>query len=113
MEGEMAARSPDLEAMLCRAICNRKVVKFRYKNEFSSRTFQPYVVYESSAKKFLIGGIQTKDDSKPLKPPEWRAFEIALIYFATVTNETFQPDRGFKSFRPEFGQNVICAVDRI
>lgn len=109
----MATQSSDLEAMLCRAICNRKVVKFRYKNEFSSRTFQPHVVYESSAKKFLVGGIQTKDDSKPLRPAEWRAFEIGLIYFATVTNETFQPDRGFKSFRPEFGHNVICAIDRI
>lgn len=112
-ESRPAAQRLDLEKTLCGAIKEKKVVRLRYKNEFHSRTFEPYIIYKSPADKILVRGIQTKDDSKPLKPAEKHCFEIGLINSLSITDNTFNPDTKFSSFEKEYSsRSVFCAIDR-
>ena len=113
-ESRPATRRLDLEKTLCEAIKEQKVVRLRYKNEFHSRTFEPYIIYNSSTDKILVGGTQTKDDSEPLKPAKKRYFEIGLVNSLSVTDNTFNPDTKFSSFGKEYSSlYVFCAIDRL
>lgn len=109
-ESRPATRRLDLEKTLCGAIKEQKVVRVRYKNEFHSRTFEPYIIYKSPEEKIFVRGIQTKDDSKPLKPVEKHCFEIGLINSLSITDNTFNPDTKFSSFGKEYGSFTSFAL---
>lgn len=113
-ESRPAIRRLDLEKTLCDAIKEQKIVHLRYGNEFHSRTFEPYIIYKSSTDKILVHGIQTKDDSKPLKPAKKHNFEIGLINSLSITDNIFSPDTKFSSFEKEYSSlYVFCAIDRL
>ena len=90
-------------------------MEFRYEDQLQKRTFLPYIVFESTKEKILVGGYQTSKEGKIIIQPEWRLFEVANINSLSFvdTNLTFKPDPIFSSFDAEYGFNVPCAVDRV
>lgn len=105
-------RNRILEQKLCDAIKNHCVVHLKYKNQISSRTLEPYIVYRSTKDKILVSGYQTEDDSKPFKKPEFHHFEVELLSFFTVTDETFKVDAGIDLTDKMYGNDIICKIER-
>ena len=107
-------RNLRLENELCSAISKYRTIMFRYKNELFDRTFEPYIVYFSPTDKnfVLLGGTQTKDDSKPLQPAEPHKFEVELLSRLAFTDKTFDYDPRFDPTRPEYRNGIICVIKR-
>lgn len=103
-------RNHALEQKLCGAIAKHLVVRLNYKNQYYSRTFEPYVVYRSTKDNILVGGWQTKDDSKPLKKPIWHNFEVELITALTVSDKVFEFDTRFNARNDDYRNGVICVI---
>lgn len=101
-----------LEQEICTAIRQWRVLRFRYAREFTYRAFEPYVVYRSGTGRIVVSGMQTADDAKPQREPEPRKFELGLIRNLHVTGQCFEAVEGFSSYGPEFGGQILCAVDR-
>ena len=70
-------------------------------------------IFSPTDKNFvLLGGTQTKDDSKPLQLPEPHKFEVELLTHIVLTDDTFDYDPRFDPTRPEYRNGVICVIKR-
>lgn len=105
-------RNVALENQLCSAIQKHRTVHLHYKKQIYSRTFEPYVVYRSTKDNILVAGRQTKDDSQPLKKPEWHNFEVELISALEITDNTFKFDELFDPTNKAYRQGTICIIKR-
>ena len=105
-------RSYTLEKTLCDAIARHRVVRLRYQRQLYARTFEPYVIYHSTKDKILVAGWQMKDDSQPTRSPEWRNFEVELIYALEVTDKTFKFDHLFDPTDKAYRKGIICIIKR-
>lgn len=72
---------------ICRAIKNKGVVKFRYRNDL--RTVEPQCHGISTTGKEVLRGFQTKNHSRPSEPAGERLFEVSKISDLRTTGETF------------------------
>ncbi len=108
-------RNFTLENQIIQAISKLKSFRFRYKDELFFRTFNPYVLYHSPAdsNRILVGGIRIHNDSKPLEPPAFRKYEVALISQFTITDNSFDYDSGFTTISKEYRNGIISAIKAI
>jgi len=106
-------RNRILEHKLCDTIKKHYVVRLKYKDQFYSRTFEPYIVYRSTKDKILVSGYQTKNDSKPFKKSEFHHFEVALISSLKITDEIFKIDIRVDLTDERYGDDIICKIKRI
>jgi len=97
------------------AIKKHKVVTFRYNNEFFDRTFEPYVIYHSPAdsNRILVGGVQTKNDSKPFDPPTFHKFDIEFVSLLIITKNVFKYNVGFSTLDKEYRNGIIARIQPI
>lgn len=104
-----------LERQLCEAIKKHQVIRLQYKNQYYSRTFNPYIVYHSpsDSDRILVAGTQTKDDSQPLKGATPHKFEVQLISALTITDKTFEYDTRFDPALDEYRNGIICVIKRL
>ncbi len=106
------ARDYFLEQQLCRAIRERKAVRFLYDNEQTYRILNPYIVYKEAQGRVLVGGVRVYDESEIFKPAAPRRYEVGRIARLELTDEHFSIDHRFSSDRDEFSNEMICAIDR-
>lgn len=69
--------------LLVRAICERRVVEFRYHGEH--RTLEPYRLGRDNGGRLLLTGWQSRKG--------WRTFQVAEIAEAEATERTFDTPR--------------------
>ncbi|MEC4686544.1 MAG: WYL domain-containing protein [Nitrospirota bacterium] len=107
-------RNQTNELTICNAIKDYQPIRFRYKDELHYREFNPHAVYYSpkDSSKVLAWGRQTKDESEPLKQPDFRRFEVSLIVNMSVLDREFKPDYNFTITAKEFRNGIICAINR-
>lgn len=102
------ARNLATEQALCRAIREKKRVRFRYGG--GERTFDPYVVRTAETGNVIVFGFQIRNSAKPLDPPEEHSFTVGKIKMLSQTDADFSvsPTFDFAKFR----EGVICCVTR-
>lgn len=106
-------RNLTFENQLCSAIKTHRVIRLQYKKQNYYRTFEPYVIYRSTKDNILVGGTQTKDDSRPFKKSEPHNFEIDLISSLQITETTFEYDSRFDPAGKEYSNGIFCIIQRI
>ena len=105
-------RNLTLENQLCSAIKRHRVIRLRYKSQNYYRTFEPYIIYRSTKENILVGGMQTKDDSRPFKESEPHNFEVEQISSLQITEETFKYDSRFDPTGKEYCNGIFCVIQR-
>lgn len=106
-------RNRFLEQQICEAIKKRVRIRFRYDEELNYRTYEPYIIYQSTRQNYLVFGVQTYDTERPFQRKVPRNFEVYYIKGLTFLDESFEPDPKFRSFAFENNLSVVCAVDRV
>ena len=88
---------------------------FNYQNQSYSRTFEPYVICFSPAdpNRVLVGGNQTKNESKPLEPPSPHKFEIIDISWLTISDTVFDYDCRFDPNDVEYRNGKISVIESV
>lgn len=98
-----------IQNTLCQAIRVRVWVKIAQYDDSFARTFEPYVVYESSTSKTLVGGVQIKNPLKPEDDRTYHNFDLAKIRSATLTETTFTAPFDFNPSDSRY-KRIICHV---
>lgn len=76
---------------ICRAIGERKVIKFRYKDK--ERIVEPYICGVSFANKYVLLGFQTGGHSSSRRFG-WKLFELANMTGVEISEITFNISGG-------------------
>ena len=104
-----------LQNQLKEAIKKHRIIRLKYKNQYYHRTFEPYVIYYSPAdpQRILLGGYQTKNDSKPFEQPTPHKFEVDFISSVVITDDAFDYDVRFDVTDNEYRNGIILVIKRI
>jgi hypothetical protein len=76
----------EIKEEICRAITERKVVQFWYKDK--PRLVEPYICGVSAANKYILLGFQTGGHSSSRRFG-WKLFELANITGLEISDVTF------------------------
>jgi len=98
-----------IQRTLCQAIKSRNWVKITQYDDLTSRTFEPYIVYESSTGKTLVGGVQIKNPVKPEDDRTYHNFDLAKVRLVTLTDTKFAVPFDFNPSDPRY-KRVFCHV---
>ena len=103
-------RQTSFEAILCRAIRERLLVRLEYDQDFASRLFAPHAVYRSTRNKINVSGMQIDNPMQPLDRLAPRIFEVGRIRSVEIIMHHFQPDPQFTRSDPRYRNGIICSV---
>ena len=107
---DAAERDFEVEAELCHAIRERRVVRLRYDLDLRDRVFEPYVIFQEPSSRVMVGGRRVLDENDLFKPPAMRQFEVGLINSLEITEENFEPDERFDSTNLKRTTQVIEVI---
>lgn len=99
----------DVKEKLKQAIKNHLRVILRYDSEATYRSFEPYVVYNSTQGNTLVSGTQIRDYKKDKADAEPHKFDLAKINMLRVTKLAFKYDDRFNKDRDEY-KNYITMI---
>ncbi|MFX4223669.1 MAG: WYL domain-containing protein [Thalassobaculum sp.] len=95
---------------LCQAIAGLNIVRLKYDDDWSDRTFAPHAVYQSSTGKTLVAGVQIDNPAEPWERLEPRNFDLSKIRSVTITGKTFSRHPRFNPLDKRYARGFICRV---
>lgn len=101
-----AHRNTATEQALCSAVRHGMLVELTYEDDFHSRAFAPYVVFQTSTGKVCVFGMQV-NPSTPNNCDDPRNFEAGKISQVNLTTTKFQGNPRFDLSNARY-RNRIC-----
>ncbi len=104
----------DVNDMLCEAMRERRTVTIRRSKDppGTTRTGEPYAIYESSAGNILFHLYQTAGyTSSAPPPPKWRPFTLRDIDSVEVHDTRFDVQADYNPANRKFYPRFICRVE--
>ncbi len=99
-----------MNATLCDAIRNRKIVKFHYDYDRGMRTVEPYWYGVSKAGNDVLRAYQTGGYSVSGDVPFWKLFQLDGVSALSVDTESFTGDRHDYNASDSAMTQVYCCV---
>lgn len=97
-----------MSSSLCRAIRERRVVRFNY--DGFTRVVEPYCYGVSTAGNDVVRGFQIGGHSKSGRPLGWRLFRVDEISGFTVLDSEFTGARTFYNRYDHDMESIYCRV---
>lgn len=98
-----------MKELICNAIENRLVIKFKYDGEI--RIVEPFVLgYHKDTKNLVLRSYRVGGYSKSDREPPWRLFDTNNISELEVTTTNAQSNREYYNRNDKHMSEILCNV---
>ncbi|HCT24187.1 MAG TPA: hypothetical protein DIW54_13030 [Chitinophagaceae bacterium] len=103
--------------LLCRAITNKRIIKFFYQDKYSNkagwRLVEPHLIgiHKSTGSKILVAWeINESNNDKSGRALMWKSYIINRIEHLEITNRTFSQTRPYYNSKDKRMKSIICII---